>query len=80
VPVDVGDAFGFCRVDVKPDGPVQDHALAPVEFEESVTVPPTQIGPLFVAPEEVGAELTVTVVVYTVVGLQPVPELLTVSE
>lgn len=61
-------------------GPVHDQALALLELAESVAVPPTHMGPLFVAPVEDGMVLTVTVVVYTVDGLQPDPVLLTVSE
>ena len=51
-----------------------------LEFALKVTVPPLQIVPLFVAPVEDGTGLTVTVVVYTVAGAQPLPTLLTVSE
>ena len=49
-----------------------------LEFALSVTVPLLQIGPLFVAPVDVGDAFTVTVVVYTVVGVQPLA--LNVSE
>jgi hypothetical protein len=63
VPVAAGEAVGFCKVEVKPDGPVHDHAVAPIEFGERVTVPPTHNGPLFVAPDDVGTGLTVIVVV-----------------
>ncbi len=48
---------------MKPDGPLQLHAVALLELEESVTVPPSHIGPLLVAPVEDGTGLTVTVVV-----------------
>ena len=48
---------------MKPDGPLQLQVVASLELEESVTVPPTHIGPLLVAPVEVGTGLTVTVVV-----------------
>jgi hypothetical protein len=45
--------------------------LAPfAPFAVSDTVPPLQIYPLFVGPA-VGAEFTVTVVVYIVDGVQP---------
>jgi hypothetical protein len=61
--------------------PVQLHIEALVEFDDNVTVPPLHIGPLLVAPVEVGTTvLTVTTVVYTVDGLQPDPVLLKVSE
>jgi hypothetical protein len=53
----------------------------PAPFAVKVTVPPLQIGPLFVGAA-VGVALTVTDVVYTVDGAQPaslVPSL-TVSE
>ena len=63
VPVTVGVAVGFCRLEVNPEGPLQLHAVALLELEESVTVPPTHIGPLLVAPVEDGTGLTVTVVV-----------------
>jgi hypothetical protein len=76
----VGVAVGFCNDEVKPEGPLHDHAIASLELEESVTVPPTHIGPLFVAPVDDGTGLTVTVVVYTVVGEQPIPVLLNVNE
>lgn len=49
----------------------------PVGFAVSVAVPVTQSGPLFVGPA-VGGRFTVTVVVYTVIGLQP--GMLTVRE
>ena len=49
-----------------------------LEFALRVTVPPLHIGPLFVAPAEVGDAFTVTVVVYTVGGVQPLA--LNVSE
>ena len=51
-----------------------------LEFALSVTVPLLQIGPLFVAPVDVGDALTVTVVVYTVAGVQPLPVALSVNE
>ena len=56
-------AIGFCAVELKLLGPVHDQAVALLEFALSVTVPPLQIGPLLVAPLEVGTALTVTDVV-----------------
>ena len=53
--------------------------VPPLPPAVSVTVPPLQIGPLFVG-DAVGTASTVTVVVYTVTGLQPLPVLVTVSE
>jgi hypothetical protein len=44
-----------------------------------VTVPPSHIGLVFVGAA-VGTAFTVTVVVYTVDGLQPLPAALTVNE
>lgn len=76
----VGDTVGFCKEEVKPEGPVQDQADASLELAVSVAVPPTHIGPLLVAPVEEGVGLTVTEVVYTVAGEQPEPLLLTESE
>ena len=80
VPVAVGVTAGFCMADVKPEGPLQVHSVAPLELALSVAVPPTHTGPLFVAPVDDGTGFTVTVVVYTVVGAHPDPVLLTVSE
>ena len=54
--------------------------MALLELSFNVTVPPLHIGPLLVAPVEVGAVFTVTVVVYTVDGLQPLPLALSVNE
>ena len=51
-----------------------------LELSFSVTLPPLHIGPLLVAPVDVGTVFTVTVVVYTVDGLQPLPPALSVSE
>jgi hypothetical protein len=76
----VGVAVGFCKDEVKPEGPLHDHEVASLELADRVTVPPTQIGPLLVAPVDDGIGLTVTVVVYTVVGEQPIPVLLNVNE
>ena len=51
-----------------------------LELSCKVTEPPLQIGPLLVAPVDVGTVFTVIVVVYTVDGLQPLPLALSVSE
>lgn len=59
VPAPVTVSVGFCNVDVKPPGPVHDHAVAPLELALNVTVPPAHTGPLFVAPLDVGAVPTV---------------------
>ena len=72
--------LGFWIVDVYPAGPLQFHAVALLELALSVADPPKHIGPSFVAPVDEGTGLTVTAVVYTVAGLQPLPVLLTVSE
>ena len=50
-------------LDDDPSDPVQDQDEALLELSSKVTVPPLQIGPLFVAPVDVGAVFTVTVVV-----------------
>ena len=76
----VGLITGLCAAEVDPSDPVHDHAVALLELSFNVTVPPLHIGPLFVAPVDVGSVITVTVVVYTVDGLQPLPVLLSVSE
>ena len=76
----VGVITGLCAAEVDPSEPVHDHAVALLELSCNVTVPPLHIGPLLVAPVEVGTVFTVTVVVYTVDGLQPLPVLLSVSE
>ena len=76
----VGLITGLCAAEVDPSDPVHDHAVALLELSFNVTVPPLHIGPLFVAPVDVGTVFTVTVVVYTVDGLQPLPVLLSVSE
>jgi hypothetical protein len=52
--VTVGVITGFCAVDVDPSEPVHDQTVALVEFELRLTVPPTHIGPSFVAPVDVG--------------------------
>jgi hypothetical protein len=44
-----------------------------LELALSVTVPPLHIGPLFVAPVEVGSTLTVADVVYVAVHPEPEP-------
>ena len=61
--VAVGLITGLWILDDDPSDPVHDHAVALLELSFNVTVPPLQIGPLFVAPVEVGAVFTVTVVV-----------------
>ena len=61
--VAVGLITGLCTEDDDPSDPVQDHAVALLELSSKVTVPPLQLGPLFVAPVDVGAVFTVTVVV-----------------
>ena len=78
--VAVGVITGFCAAEVEPSEPVHDQAVALLELSFNVTEPPLQIGPLLVAPVEVGTVFTVTVVVYTVDGLQPLPPALSVSE
>ena len=79
VVVTVGVAVGFCKLEVKPSDPTQLHAVALLECALKLTIPPLQIRPLFVAPLDIGRGLTVTVVRYTVPGLQPLPTLLTVK-
>ena len=54
-------AVGFWREDAYPEGPLHDQAVAPVVLEFSVSVPPAQIAPVFVMPDEVGTAFTVTV-------------------
>ena len=76
----VGVAAGLCRVEVYPSDPTHDQAVALLEWSLRVTVPPLHIGLLLVAPVDDGAAFTVTIVVYTVDGLQPLPALLTVNE
>ena len=78
--VAVGVITGLCAADVDPSEPVHDHAVALLELSFNVTLPPLHIGPLLAAPVEVGTVFTVTVVVYTVDGLQPLPPALSVSE
>jgi hypothetical protein len=54
---------GFCRVDVKPFGPVQEY-VAPATVEAvRLSVAPAQIGPLLEAVGAAGVALTVAVVV-----------------
>jgi hypothetical protein len=80
--VTVGVAVGLASVVEESAGPLHEYTLAPPEpFDVNVTVPPTQIGPLLVGAA-IGVLLTVTEVVYTVVGAQPgwVDPSLTVSE
>ena len=79
--VTVGVAVGFCAVVDDKFDPLHKYPVTPPEgVAVSVTVATLQIGPLL-DTTAVGL-LTVTVVVYTVVGLQPEtpPLLLTVSE
>ena len=78
--VAVGVITGFCAAEVEPSEPLHDQAVALLELSFNVTLPPLHIGPLLVAPVEVGTVFTVTVVVYTVDGLQPLPLALSVSE
>ena len=78
--VAVGVITGLCAAEVDPSEPLHDPAVALLELSFNVTVPPLHIGPLLVAPVEVGAVFTVTVVVYTVDGLQPLPLALSVNE
>ena len=61
--VAVGLITGLCAAEVEPSDPVHDHAVALLELSYNVTVPPLHIGPLLVAPVEVGTVFTVTVVV-----------------
>ena len=58
-----GDALGDVAVEVNPSLPDHTQLVASVEFEFNNTVPPTQTGPLLLAPVDVGRALTVTVVV-----------------
>ena len=67
-------------LDVNPPGPAHAHELALTELALSVTVAPVQIRPVLVAPVDEGIGFTVTTVVYTVAGAQPLPVLLTVKE
>ena len=59
----VGVIAGFCAAELEPSEPVHDQAVALLEFALSVTVPLLQIGPLLVAPVDVGAVFTVADVV-----------------
>ncbi len=63
-----------------PSDPCHNHAVV-LAFDTAfkVTVPPSHIGLVFVGAA-VGTAFTVTVVVYTVDGLQPLPAALTVNE
>jgi hypothetical protein len=78
--VEEGVAIGFCRLEVNPSDPDQDQLVASLELALNLTVSPLQIGPLLIIPEEDGIGLTVTMVIYTVAGEQPLPILLTVRE
>ena len=77
----VGVAVGFCTVDDDKFAPLQLYAETLTEgVAVRVTVPPAHIGPLLLTVT-VGIAFTITVVVYTVAGLQPdAPPLLTVKE
>lgn len=80
--VTVGVAVGLAAVADDKFGPLHAYTVVPVPpvaFAVSVTAPPLHIGPLLVGAA-VGAASTVTVVVYTVPGLQPKPWLVTVTE
>ena len=78
--VAVGDITGSDKVDVDPSDPVHDHAVALLETACKFTVPPLHIGPPFIGTAD-GVGFTVTIVVVTVVGLQPdAALLLTVNE
>jgi hypothetical protein len=69
--VTVGVAVGLASVEEERFGPLHEYTVVlPPGFAVSVTVPPSHIGPLFVGAA-VGVALTVTVVVYIVVGAQP---------
>ena len=61
--VAVGLITGLCAAEVDPSEPVHDHAVALLELSFKETVPPLHIGPLLVAPVDVGTVFTVTVVV-----------------
>ena len=79
VVVTLGVTLGFGSDELKP-GPVHDHEVALLELAFSVADVPVHTTPLFVAPVDDGTGFTVTVVVYTVDGLQPLPVLLSVNE
>jgi hypothetical protein len=72
VVVAVGVITGLCNVEVEPSDPVHDHAVVEgFELAIKPTVPPLHIGLVLPGPEDAGIMLTVTVVAYTVDGLQP---------
>jgi hypothetical protein len=80
--VTVGVAVGLAAVVDDRLAPLHTYTnrpVPPVPFEERFTVLPLQMGPLLVGAA-VGTAPTVTVVVYTVAGVQPEPVLLTVTE
>ena len=80
--VTVGVAVGLATVVDDNDGPLHEYVVVlPPGLAVNVTVPPLQIGPLFVGAA-VGVVFTVTEVVYTVAGAQPgcVEPSVTVSE
>jgi hypothetical protein len=69
--VTVGVAVGFCVVEDDRFGPLHEYVLVlPPGFAVRFTVPPLHTGLLLVGAA-VGVELTVTLVVYTVLGAQP---------
>ena len=76
----VGDAVGFAAVELKPSEPIQLHVVASLELELSVMVAPLHITPALADGSADGTFLTVTLVVYTVAGLHPLPVLLIVNE
>lgn len=63
VVVTVGVFDGLCKEEVKPFEPVQDQAVALLEFEFNTIVPPLHIAPIFVAPVDDGTGFTETTVV-----------------
>ena len=81
VVVIVGVTTGFCKVEVEPSDPCHNQAVALLELSNKVAEPEMHIGLLLVAPVDEGVGVTVTVVGYTVSGLQPDPApLLNVNE
>src|SRR6185436_3031431 len=69
-------AVGFCDVEVKPFGPVQEYVAPATAGVESVAVPPEQIGPLFDAVGVDGVALT-TSVVLPAADVQPLTVIVT---
>ena len=69
--VAVGVAVGFCVVVEDKPGPLHEYTVAPPDgLASNDTVPPAHMVPLF-AGAAMGVAFTVTLVVYTVAGLQP---------